>query len=103
MSSTRWAALILALVSSAILHDLAFAADNGIPVIKVEDADFGRKRTLYLKHYHDGRDLLLEYAEHTLKHVQNLWGHEVVLETILSAKPTLLKLVGDTLKAEKVS
>jgi stage V sporulation protein R len=36
---------------------------GSIPVIKVEDADFGHNRTLYLKHYHDGRDLLLEYAE----------------------------------------
>ena len=38
---------------------------NSIPVIKVEDADFGQNRTLYLKHDHDGRDLQLEYAEKT--------------------------------------
>ena len=35
---------------------------SSIPVIKVEDADFGQNRTLYLKHSHDGRDLQLEYA-----------------------------------------
>src|SRR5581483_6395775 len=47
---------------------------GSIPVIKVEDADFGHNRTLYLKHYHDGRDLQLEYAEKTLAYVGRLWG-----------------------------
>ncbi|MCB0352127.1 MAG: SpoVR family protein [Bdellovibrionales bacterium] len=72
-----------------------------LPVIKVEDADFGSKRTLYLKHYHDGRDLQLEYAEQSLKHAKALWGREVVLETLLNEKPSLLKISGDSLKIEK--
>ncbi|RMG43752.1 MAG: SpoVR family protein [Candidatus Dadabacteria bacterium] len=75
---------------------------GSIPVIKVEDADFGKKRTLYLKHYHDGRDLQLEYAERTLKHVKNLWEREVVLETVLNGKNSLLKIVGDSLKVERL-
>lgn len=74
---------------------------GSLPVIKVEDADFGRNRTLYLKHYHDGRDLLLEYAEHTLKHVKALWEREVVLETSVNGKKSLLKIVGDSLKVER--
>jgi stage V sporulation protein R len=61
-----------------------------IPVIKVEDADFGQNRTLYLKHHHDGRDLLLEYAEKTLVYLQRLWGREVALETTLDGKRSLL-------------
>ncbi|HLW71158.1 MAG TPA: SpoVR family protein [Candidatus Binataceae bacterium] len=63
---------------------------GSIPVIKVEDADFGQNRTLYLKHYHDGRDLQLEYAEKTMAFVQRLWGHECVLETTLQGKRSLL-------------
>lgn len=63
---------------------------GSIPVIKVEDADFGQNRTLYLKHYHDGRDLQLEYAEKTLAYVGRLWGRECVLETSLQSKRTLL-------------
>jgi stage V sporulation protein R len=74
---------------------------GSIPVIKVEDADFGRNRTLYLKHYHDGRDLQLEYAEHTLKHVSALWEREVVLETSINGKGSLLKIVGESLKIER--
>jgi stage V sporulation protein R len=75
---------------------------GSIPVIKIEDADFGSNRTLYLKHYHEGRDLLLEYAEHTLMHLKSLWEKDVVLETIISGKPSLLKLVGDSLKIERM-
>ena len=74
---------------------------GSIPTIKVEDADYGKNRTLHLKHYHDGRDLLLEYAERTLKHVKNLWGREVVLETIVNGKESMLKIVGDSLKIDR--
>lgn len=75
---------------------------GSIPVIKVDDADFGKNRTLYLKHYHDGRDLQLEYAEHTLKHVARLWEREVVLETSINGKDSLLKIVGESLKIERL-
>jgi stage V sporulation protein R len=63
---------------------------NSIPVLKVEDADFGQNRTLYLKHYHDGRDLHLEYAEKTIAYLQRLWAREVVIETTLEGKRSLL-------------
>jgi stage V sporulation protein R len=63
---------------------------SSIPVIKIEDADFGHNRTLYLKHYFEGRELQLEYAEKTLGHLQRLWGRECVLETLLQGKRTQL-------------
>ena len=53
-------------------------------------ADFGHKRTLYLTHEHDSRDLQLENAEKTLAYVYRLWGREVVIETVVSGKKTLL-------------
>jgi stage V sporulation protein R len=61
-----------------------------IPVIKIEDADHDHNRTLYMKHYHDGRDLQLEYAERTLAYVHQLWRHEVILETAVNGKKALL-------------
>ena len=61
-----------------------------IPVIKVEDADFGQNRTLYVRHYHDGRDLHLEYAEKTLAYLYRLWGRECILETSIQSKRSLL-------------
>jgi stage V sporulation protein R len=72
---------------------------GSIPIIKIEDADFGKNRTLYLKHYHDGRDLLLEYAEKTLTHIAALWEREVVLETLLDGKKTILSLEQGKLKS----
>jgi stage V sporulation protein R len=63
---------------------------SSLPVIKVEDGDFGHNRTLYMKHYHDGRDLQLEYAEKTLAFAYRLWGRETVLETSLQGKRSLL-------------
>jgi stage V sporulation protein R len=74
-------------VKDALIRDIGA---NSIPVIQVEDADFGQNRTLYLKHCHDGRDLHMEYAEKTLNYVHRLWGREVVLETTLQGKRTLL-------------
>ncbi len=74
-------------VKETLINDVGA---NSIPVVKVEDADFGQNRTLYLKHNHDGRDLHMEYAEKTLAYIQRLWGREVVLETTLQGKRTLL-------------
>jgi stage V sporulation protein R len=63
---------------------------NAQPVIKIHDADYGGSRALYLKHEHDGRDLLIGYAEKTLGHLYNLWGHRILLETLMKGKKTLL-------------
>jgi stage V sporulation protein R len=63
---------------------------GGVPVIRVEDADFDGARTLLLSHDHDGRDLQLEQAEKTLAYVHRLWGHEIVLDTTLDGKRTHL-------------
>jgi stage V sporulation protein R len=63
---------------------------GGVPVIRITDADFGHKRTLYMVHQHDNRDLHLENAEKTLAYTFRLWGRECVLETVVSGKRTLL-------------
>jgi len=75
---------------------------GSIPVIRIEDADHGARRTLYLKHEHDSRDLQLEYAERTLEHVRKLWGREVVLETIVNGRRSLLRMQGEALKIERI-
>ncbi|HMO17364.1 MAG TPA: SpoVR family protein [Oligoflexia bacterium] len=72
------------------------------PVIMITDADYGKNRTLYLKHEHEGRDLQLEYCEKTLSHLTNLWGRAVILETIVNGKPSKLKIVDNSLKVERI-
>ncbi len=73
-----------------------------IPVIKVEDADYNNNRSLFLKHYHDGRDLQIEYAEKTLQYLRQLWGRDVVLETVVNDKKSLLCYSEDKLAIKPV-
>ncbi len=63
---------------------------GSVPVIRIEDADHGHNRVLYLRHGHDGRDLSLEYAERTLSYLYQLWGREVLLETQVQGRGLLL-------------
>ena len=74
-------------VKENLLRNIGMAT---IPVIKIDDADFGQNRTLYVRHYHDGRDLHLEYAEKTLGYLYRLWGRECILETTVQGKRSLL-------------
>lgn len=74
-------------IKETLIHNVGTGT---IPVIKVEDADYNRNRTLLLKHYHDSRDLQLEYAEKTLQYVHQLWVREVALETVINDKKSLL-------------
>ena len=73
------------------------------PVIKVEDSDYKNTRTLLLKHFHDGRDLQLEYAEKTLNFIQQLWGHDVAMETFIDQRPTLLSLANGKLGIKPIT
>ena len=61
-----------------------------VPQIKIEDADYNNNRALFLRHHHDGRDLQLEYAEKTLQYLHQLWRREVILETVINDKKSLL-------------
>jgi len=65
---------------------IAYTGMGSTPVIRVVDSDHGGNRTLLLRHEYDGRELLLEYAERTLRYVQQLWGRRVVLQTVLDDK-----------------
>ncbi|HYJ14877.1 MAG TPA: SpoVR family protein [Candidatus Limnocylindria bacterium] len=72
-----------------------------IPVIKVVESDYQNNRTLLLQHDHDGRDLQLEYAEKTLQYVQQLWGRDVAMETVLDNHRALLTFSGNKLAISK--
>jgi stage V sporulation protein R len=73
-----------------------------IPVIKIDDADYNKNRGLFLKHSHDGRDLQLEYAEKTLQYLRQLWGREIILETTVNEKKSLLCFSDDKLTIKPV-
>jgi len=63
---------------------------NTVPVIRIENADFGGHRALHLVHVHDGRDLQLEHAEKSLAYTHRLWRRDVALETYVGGKHMLL-------------
>lgn len=79
------------------------AGTTALPVIRVVDADYQGKRSLYLQHDYEGRELDLEYAERTLKYVQELWGYDVVLETFLDDKRHHLVHDGDQFKTVRAA
>jgi stage V sporulation protein R len=56
-----------------------------VPAIRVIDMNL-KDKTITLEHVFDGRELNLDYAEATLKHIQELWGHNVVLQSKASGK-----------------
>jgi stage V sporulation protein R len=81
-------------IKETLIHNVGMSS---VPVIKIEDADYNSNRVLLVKHYHEGRDLQLEYAEKTLQHLHQLWKREVVLETIINEKKSLLCYTDDRL------
>jgi stage V sporulation protein R len=61
------------------------AGMGGIPLIRVEDF-IQKENTLLLEHVHDGRDLELNYANETLRHMVDLWEGRIVLNTFVDGK-----------------
>jgi stage V sporulation protein R len=72
----------------------------GVPIITVEDGDYGRRGELYLKHAHDGKDIDVEYAGRVLRAIHRLWGRPVHLETVLADEPTRLGFDGEENRQE---
>ncbi len=67
----------------------------GIPVIRVEDADYLHRGELLLTHAYDGKPLDQDYTSRTLKNIQFLCKRPVHLQTIRDDKPILLSHDGD--------
>jgi len=66
----------------------------GQPYIVVEEGDHRGNRELYLKHCFEGQELDAEYADKTLRHVHQLWGRGVHLETVIDDKPSVISYDG---------
>lgn len=63
----------------------ASAGVGGIPLIKVTDW-MQKENTLLLEHIYDGRELEFNYANETLKHLVDLWGGRVILNTVTEGR-----------------
>lgn len=79
-----------------VRDDMVKNLDNGgIPLIVVENGDYGRRGELYLKHRYESLELDIRYLEKTLPHVYTIWGRPVYLETVIDNKPTLFSFDGE--------
>jgi stage V sporulation protein R len=67
---------------------------HGVPNIKVTEVK-GKNNILMLDHEWEGRELQLEYAHETLKHIANLWGSKVQLRTMVRNSYQILETDGD--------
>jgi stage V sporulation protein R len=74
---------------------VASMTNFGYPYLAIEDADYHRNSELLIKHYFEGQELDLAYAEKTLEYVYQLWGRPVHLETIFDEHRTLISYDGD--------
>jgi stage V sporulation protein R len=74
---------------------VASMTNFGYPYLVIEDADFHRNSELLLKHYFEGQDLDLDYAEKTLEHLYRIWGRPVHIETIFEERRMLISYDGE--------
>ena len=58
---------------------------GSLPVVRVIDWN-QKENTLLLEHMYDGRELDLQYANETLKHLVDLWEGRVILNTVAEGK-----------------
>lgn len=70
---------------------VASFANSSIPNVEITNCNFEDAGKLYMEHRHAGVDLQLEYAQKTVKHINELWGREVVLECLINKKLTWIR------------
>ncbi len=59
---------------------------GSMPVIKIVEVKTRGSQEMILQHAFDGRELDADYADRTLRYVQQLWGSKVVLETRIAGE-----------------
>jgi stage V sporulation protein R len=59
---------------------------GSMPVISIVEVKTQGGQEMILRHEFDGRELDAEYADRTLRYVQQLWGKKVILKTRLAGE-----------------
>ncbi|RJO64885.1 MAG: SpoVR family protein [Myxococcales bacterium] len=75
----------------------------GSPFIYVIDANFDNRGELVLQHRHEGVDLKLDYAQHTLQNLQRIWTRPVGIITIFNEKIVLMRYDGREQSMQEIS
>ncbi|HVU01983.1 MAG TPA: SpoVR family protein [Polyangiaceae bacterium] len=78
-----------------IKDKLLFQLTNrGNPYIFVEDANFGNRGELLLRHQHAGVDLRADYARETLAALVRVWKRPVCVQTVIDGKKAFVRFDG---------
>jgi len=73
---------------------LSQLTNGGNPVVRVTHGNYENRGELFIEHQHTGIDLRLDYAERVLEALVRVWKRPVVLKTIISEEPVLLRYDG---------
>jgi stage V sporulation protein R len=78
-----------------IKDKLLFQLTNrGNPYIYVEEANYGNRGELFLRHQHQGVDLRADYARETLAALVRMWKRPVCLQTTIDGKKAIVRFDG---------
>ncbi len=80
---------------------VASLTNFGRPLIVVQDADFGRRGELYLKHCYEGQELDTLYADKALEKVYEIWQRPVHLETVADGKSVVRTYTGSQIEVKQ--
>ena len=79
-----------------IKRQLLFQLTNlGNPIIRVVDGNFENRGELLIEHEHAGVDLRLDWAQDTLRNINQIWRRPVHVHTIAEQKPVMLSHDGE--------
>lgn len=58
-------------------------AHSHIPKIEIVNGNGDDAKKMHMVHRHSGADLNIEFASRTMKHIYDLWGREIILDTMV--------------------
>jgi stage V sporulation protein R len=76
--------------------------NGGFPYIVVENGDFNRNGELYLMHQYEGVELDLNYLEHVLPYIYQLWGRNVHMETFVEDRQVVYSYDGTSVRRRSI-
>ncbi len=84
-----------------VKQQLLFGLTNhGQPFIYVVDANHANRGELVLEHRHEGLDLKVDWAQETLKNIQQIWSRPVHIRTMVEGKGRILGFDGKEFSSE---
>lgn len=70
---------------------LGMLTNFGQPFIYVVDANYLNRGELLLGHRHEGKDLKMDYARDTLRHLERIWRRPTSILTLIDDKPKRIR------------